>query len=258
MTIFEAVILGIVEGLTEFLPISSTAHLMLTQQLLRIEKDHFASTFIIVIQAGAIAAVMVCYWRRLLVDRKLVIRVLVAFIPTGLIALLIYPLVKELLKDVTTLPLSLGLGGVVLILFERFHGEGKKEETMPSIPAAIAIGFFQTIALIPGVSRAAATVLGGMALGYRRTVMVEFSFLLAIPTMGAATCYELYKSRDNLSFDHVNLLLIGLAVSFVVALAAIRWLLHFVQSHSFTAFGVYRILVAITFGILIWRDLITN
>jgi undecaprenyl-diphosphatase len=256
MTFLEAVILGVVEGLTEFLPISSTAHLLLTERVLGIpDEDKFAGTFTIVIQVGAIAAVAALYWRRLLVDRDLLLRVSIAFVPTGLIAYFLYPVVKNyLLKDIPTILWSLGIGGAVLILFEWLHGERKQSPEASdrlSIPAAIGVGLFQALALVPGVSRAAATVVGGMALGYRRRTMVEFSFLLAIPTMAAATVYELYKSRDELAFEHVNLILVGLLVSFVVALAAIRLLLRFVQTHTFVAFGMYRIVIAAVFAALL-------
>jgi undecaprenyl-diphosphatase len=171
------------------------------------------------------------------------------------IAYFLYPVVKNyLLKDIPTVLWSLGIGGAVLILFEWLHGERKQSPDTPdrlTIPAAVGVGLFQALALIPGVSRAAATVVGGMALGYRRRTMVEFSFLLAIPTMVAATAYELYKSRDELAFEQVNLILVGLVVSFVVALGAIRFLLRFVQTHTFVAFGVYRILIAALFAALI-------
>src|SRR5262249_14660776 len=186
MTYLDALILGIVEGVTEFLPISSTGHLMIAQELLQVPKDNFATTFNIVIQLGAIGAVALLYWRVLLVDRETMKRVLAAFLPTAIIGFIVYQLVKDyLLKSIPAVLWAFAVGGVILILFERLHGEkrdGIDNVRRISYWRAVVIGLFQAVAMVPGVSRSAATVIGGMTLGIRRATIVEFSFLLAVPT----------------------------------------------------------------------------
>jgi undecaprenyl-diphosphatase len=256
MTYLDALILGIVEGLTEFLPISSTGHLMIAQELLQIPKDNFATTFNIVIQLGAIGAVALLYWRALLVDRETMKRVLAAFLPTAIIGFIVYQLVKDyLLKSIPAVLWAFAVGGVILILFERLHSEkrgGIDSVRRISYWRAVVIGLFQAVAMVPGVSRSAATVVGGMALGVGRATIVEFSFLLAVPTMAAATAYDLYKSAGSMSLEHFELLAVGFVTSFVVALIAIGWLLRFVKTHTFEAFGAYRILAAGVFFLLLY------
>jgi undecaprenyl-diphosphatase len=256
MTYLDALILGIVEGLTEFLPISSTGHLMIAQELLGIADSNFATTFNIVIQLGAISAVALLYWRRLLIDHETMKRVFAAFVPTAVIGFALYQFIKQfLLKSIPVVLCSLAIGGVIMILFERLHGE--KRDGLDKIPRmsywqAVGVGLLQALAVVPGVSRAAATVLGGMALGIRRATTVEFSFLLAVPTTAAATAYDLYKSAGSMSLEHFELLTVGFATSFLVALIAIGWLLRFVKTHTFEAFGVYRILAAGVFFLLLY------
>lgn len=256
MTYLDALILGIVEGVTEFLPISSTGHLMIAQELLQVPKDNFATTFNIVIQLGAIGAVALLYWRVLLVDRETMKRVLAAFLPTAIIGFIVYQLVKDyLLKSIPAVLWAFAVGGVILILFERLHGEkrdGIDNVRRISYWRAVVIGLFQAVAMVPGVSRSAATVIGGMTLGIRRATIVEFSFLLAVPTMAAATAYDLYKSANVLTLEHFELLAVGFATSFVVALIAIGWLLRFVKTHTFEAFGVYRIAAAAVFFVVLY------
>jgi undecaprenyl-diphosphatase len=247
MTYLDALLLGIVEGITEFLPISSTAHLMLLARLLKLEESPFQKTFLIVIQPGAILSVVFLYWRTLLVEWHVLLRVLLAFIPTGVIAFLLYGKIKELLGADAVALWSLGIGGVVIILFELLHREKPNAVgEVAQVPywKCVLIGFCQALSLVPGVSRAAATILGGLALGLKRKTAVEFSFLLAIPTMGAASVYDLWKNREQLSFDQVPLIAVGFAVSFVVALLAVQFLLRYIRTHNFVWFGVYRIAVA--------------
>lgn len=248
MEIFQAVILGIVEGITEFLPISSTGHLILTNALLSITPSEFTKTFNIAIQLGAIGAVVVLYFKELL-NIELLKRLSVAFIPTGIIGFTIYPFVKSHLLDSPVLiAVTLGLGGVVLIAFELWHKEHPEattEVTEITYKQALFIGLFQSIAIIPGVSRSAATIIGGLWLGLSRPTIVAFSFLLAVPTMTAATGYDLLKNASQFSLNDFGVLAVGFITSFIVALAAIKWLLHYVRSHSFIAFGVYRICLAI-------------
>lgn len=254
MGFFDAVLLGIVEGLTEFLPISSTGHLILSAKLLGIPADGFTTSFAIAIQLGAILAVAVLYWRMLLTDRAVMLRVAAAFIPTALAGAALYTLAKTVLLESTGLVLwSLFVGGILLMLFERWHREkeGASEIAHMSYRQAVLIGLAQSVAMIPGVSRAAATILGGLALGIKRRAIVEFSFLLAVPTMAAATALDLYKSAGEFSSSQFDLLAVGFVVSFVVALAAVKFLLRFIKTHDFTAFGVYRIAVAVLFWFLV-------
>lgn len=248
MSFLDALILGIVEGFTEFLPISSTAHLVITSQLLRIPESDFLSSFIIAIQLGAIASVVLLYWRTLIFDLETVKRVAIAFIPTGIIGFFLYKLLKEfLIENLTLIALALLVGGVVLVVFERWHSVRPPQAAAPSdamsYTSAFLIGCAQSLAIIPGVSRAGATILGGLMLGVSREKIVEFSFLLAIPTMLAATGYDLVKSGGAFAAGDWELLAVGFIVSFIAAYIGVRWLIHFVQTHSFAAFGYYRIVL---------------
>lgn len=247
MTIIDAVILGIVEGFTEFLPISSTAHLVISSQLLSIPESEFLSSFIIAIQLGAIASVVLVYWRMLLFDFETMKRVALAFIPTAAIGFLLYKLVKGfLLENLTIIAWSLLLGGVILLLFERWQKSVPARATpLSEMPyaTAILIGCIQAAAIIPGVSRAGATIVGGMVLGLGRSEIVEFSFLLAIPTMLAATGYDLLKTGSSFAVREWELLAVGFLVAFVAAYAGIRFLVRFVQTRSFAGFGIYRIVL---------------
>lgn len=249
MTTLQALLLGITEGITEFLPISSTGHLILVQDLLGVPVSEVTKSFDIVIQLGAILAAVVLYAKKLMQNARLCRTVLIAFIPTAIIGALFHSLVKEyLLGNVSVVLVSLFLGGIILIAFEYFHDEkpatqGQLESITPM--QALLIGIAQSIALIPGVSRSAATILGGMMLGLKRGAIVEFSFLLAIPTMFGATALDLFKSAELFSAHDVGSLLIGFTTAFVTALVAIKWLLRFIQSHSFIGFGMYRIAVTL-------------
>lgn len=245
MTFLQAIILGIVEGFTEFLPISSTAHLILSSELLRIPDSAFLSSFIIAIQLGAIASVVLVYWRRIFFNFCVMKRVSVAFIPTALIGYALYSLVKGFLfESLDIIAWTLLLGGIVLIVFERWRkGKPVIETPLSEMPysTALTIGCIQALAIVPGVSRAGATIVGGMALGLGRKEIVEFSFLLAIPTMLAATGYDLMKTGSAFASNEWELLAVGFIVSFFAAYAGIRFLVRFVQTHSFTGFGWYRI-----------------
>lgn len=254
MTPLEAVILGIVEGVTEFLPISSTGHLILTSSLLQIPASDFLKTFEISIQLGAILAVVVLYWRSFL-NVEILKRIAVAFIPTGIIGLAFYKVAKTyLLGNEAVVLWALALGGLALIAFELFHAE--EPDATDSVERitygqAVLVGIFQAVAIVPGVSRSAATILGGLLIGIKRVTIVEFSFLLAVPTMGAATGLDLLKSASSFSANQFLPLAIGFVVSFLVALLAIKFLLAFVRNRSFIAFGIYRIVVAILFFLLV-------
>lgn len=254
MTWEDSLILGLVEGITEFLPISSTGHLILTGQLLGLAATEFLKSFEIAIQLGAILAAVWLYWRSFL---KIAVwqKVLAAFLPTAIIGFILYKIIKQyLLGNPAVVIWALLVGGLALIIFEKLHKE--KETAAGEIESisyrqALGIGVCQALAVVPGVSRSAATIVGGLALGLKRTTIVEFSFLLAVPTMLAATGWDLLKSFPSFTWSDLEILAIGFVISFLTALAAIKWLLNFVQKHNFVAFGIYRILVAAAFWIFI-------
>ena len=247
----QALILGAVEGVTEFLPISSTGHLILADAIFKIVPSEFVKSFNIAIQLGAILAALALYARRLWVDRTLAQKTLVAFVPTAVVGLIFYQLVKTyLLGNALVVIIALVLGGLALIWFERWltrrtPDEGRRDLSDLSYRQAFFIGLCQSVALVPGVSRSAATIVGGLALGLTRSAVVEFSFLLAIPTMLAATALDLSRVGGSFSGAEWQQLAVGFVVSFVLALIAIRWLLAFVRRHNFTAFGIYRIILAL-------------
>ncbi|PJE76121.1 undecaprenyl-diphosphatase UppP [Candidatus Uhrbacteria bacterium CG10_big_fil_rev_8_21_14_0_10_48_11] len=251
---FHAALLGVVEGVTEFLPISSTAHLILASSVLRIAQTDLQKSFEIIIQLGAIFAVVAVYWRRFF-DWQLLKRLVVAFVPTGIIGLALYRIIKAyLLGNLTIVIWSLFLGGLFLYTFELFHRVSEPEtdastQELSRLPyrSCLIIGLCQSVAVIPGVSRSAATIVGGLLFGMPRKKIVEFSFLLAVPTMFAATGLDVLKNYQLFSAGDFGLLAIGFIVSFVVALASIRWLLTYIKKHDFKAFGIYRMLVAFVF-----------
>jgi undecaprenyl-diphosphatase len=256
MSILTAALFGIIEGISEFLPISSTGHLVLTSTLLNIAQSDFQKSFEIIIQLGAIAAVVALYWRKFL-DIEILKRLIVAFIPTGVIGLALYKVVKTYLLGNNTVVLwALLLGGVALIIFESLHKE-KPEAIVHtrdiSYKQSVYIGLFQALAIVPGVSRSAATIIGGLLMGLKRTTIVEFSFLLAVPTMLAATGLDLVKNASTFSTSNITLLAVGFITAFVVALFAIKFLLQFIRTHTFVPFGVYRVVVAILFWFFILR-----
>lgn len=251
MDFLQSVVLGMVEGFTEFLPISSTAHLILTAKILNIPQSDFVKSFEIAVQLGAILAVVWLYWRKFFLDKESLKRVIAAFLPTVFVGLFFYKIFKEyLLENLVIIVWALFLGGIFLIVFELFHKE--KEDAVDDISKipykkSVLIGVFQSLAIVPGVSRAAATILGGLALGLKRKTIVEFSFLLAVPTMIGATGYDLLKSGNGFSPDQFSILFAGFLVSFFVAIFAIKFLLHYIQRNNFIWFGVYRIVIGLLF-----------
>ena len=250
LNFLDAIILGIVEGITEFLPISSTAHLFLASDILKLTQTEFLKSFEIIIQLGAILAVVILYWKELL-KLEIIKKLIVAFIPTGILGLVFYKIIKTyLLGNVSVVLWSLFLGGIFLIIFERWHKE--KESSFEDISnisykQCLYIGLFQSIAMIPGVSRSAATIIGGLFLGLKRKTIVEFSFLLAVPTMLAATGLDLAKNYKSFSLSESHLLLAGFIASFVMAIVGIKFFLAYIQKNSFTAFGIYRIIAVVLF-----------
>lgn len=256
MDIIQTIILGIVEGITEFLPISSTGHLILANKILGLSQTEFAKSFEIAIQAGAILAVVVLYFRKLL-QWLMIKKLFVAFAPTGILGFIFYKIVKTyFLASHQVVLWALLIGGVALILFEIIYRKKSqdnfvKETENISYKKCFLIGCFQSIAMLPGVSRSAATIVGGMLSGISRKAIVEFSFLLAVPTMMISTGYDLLKSAGSFNESQFGFLAIGLLVSFLTAIIGIKFLLRFIQKYSFIGFGVYRILLALVFLIFI-------
>lgn len=256
MTLFNSIILSIVEGITEFLPISSTGHLILTSNILNIAQTDYVKDFEIIIQLGAIFAVILLYSKKLLTSKDVWTRIIVAFLPTAIVGLVLYKFIKYFLLGNTYITLlALFFGGIVLIILELLYKEKEHHieriEDM-SFRNAFLIGVFQSLAVIPGVSRSAATIVGGLFLGTKRKTAVEFSFLLAIPTMFAASGLDILKSNFfSYTFDQYLFLFVGFIGSFIIAIITIKFFLDFIKNHTFILFGIYRIIIAILFFLLI-------
>lgn len=245
MSIIDAIILSIIEGFTEFLPISSTGHMVLASHILGIGDSEFVKSFEIIIQLGAIAAIVFLYWKTLSKNIEVWKKIIVAFLPTATIGFVLYKVIKHyFLGDVKLTLAMLFLGGIALIVIEKWY---KQRNAITSIEKlsykqAFIIGLFQSVSVVPGVSRAAATIVGALMQGTDRKTAVEFSFLLAVPTMLAASGLDLVKSQFAFSMGEYSLIVLGLIVSFGVALFAVRFLLKYIQTHNFTGFGWYRII----------------
>lgn len=259
MNFLQAILLGIVEGITEFLPISSTGHLILTTDLLRIPSTEFVKSFTVLIQSGAILAVLLLYWKELLRKKSMLLKVLTAFLPTAVIGFLLYSLIKQYLLGNTQVVLwALFLGGILLIALEMYFkkakiDENKKDDNLVvSYKQSFIIGVFQSISVIPGTSRALTTIFGGMVVGLSRKQAVEFSFLLAIPTMFAATGLDLLETSFSFTQQEWLVLFIGFVTSFVSAYFVIKWFISYISNHTFIAFGVYRIAAATLFYLFLF------
>lgn len=253
MLIIDSIILGIVEGLTEFLPISSTAHLAMTAKILGLAQTDFVKTFEISIQLGAILAVIFFFRNNILNQRALMKKVIVAFIPTGVIGFALYKLIKDVfLENYLVMIWALIIGGLILIIFEKTRKSQNNQKTLDTLSYydAFRIGVFQAVSVIPGVSRAGATIIGGLFLGVEKKSIVEFSFLLAIPTMLAATLYDIYKNAGMFSQSEINPLVIGFVVAFVSALIAVKFFISYISKNSFTLFGIYRIIIGLLFFLI--------
>ncbi len=257
MNYLQAIILSAVEGISEFLPISSTGHLILASELLKIQQTEFVKSFQIFIQLGAILAVIVLYWKTVLQSKLVWKKILAAFIPTAVIGFFLYKFIKEmLLGNGFITVLALFIGGILLIILELLYKEKNhhidKIERISYKNAAL-IGIAQAFAVIPGISRSAATILSALFLGTKRKTAVEFSFLLAVPTMLAATVLDIVKSSFSFSAYEWSLLVTGFIGSFIVAILAIKFFLKFIKTHTFIPFGIYRIVVAILFYFFILK-----
>lgn len=254
MSIFEAIIIAIVEGLTEFLPVSSTGHMIITTSIMGISADHFTKLFTIAIQFGTILSVLVLYWRKFLQSFNFYLKLLVAFIPAAIFGVLLSDWIDTLLENVTVVAIMLILGGIIFILIDKWlsRSENKAEEELGFIKV-FKIGLFQCIAMIPGVSRSAATIIGGVTQGLSKKQAAEFSFFLAVPTMFAATCKKMldyHKTGTALNAHEWTLLGIGNLVGFIVAIIAIKSFINFITKNGFKVFGYYRIIVGATILIL--------
>jgi undecaprenyl-diphosphatase len=243
-------ILAIIEGLTEFLPVSSTGHMILTSSLMGWKQTPFLELFEVFIQLGAILAVLSLYYRRFLVGPRIYLKLLVAFLPTGIIGFVAYNTIKAYLFNPLTVSISLVTGGVLLVFLDRWSDRESSRyasvEEMP-YPSLLGVGMMQCISMIPGVSRAAATIMGGVAVGLNRVLAAELSFLLALPTMFAASGYDLLKQYPHIPGDAWPMLLGGAAIAFVVALPAVKGFVQLVQRYGFRHFGYYRILIGLVF-----------
>lgn len=250
MDILSAIILGIVEGLTEFLPVSSTGHLILTSELLGIQQDTFHKTFEVVIQLGSILAVLFIFLEKLFKEGlSLWIKLILGFLPAGILGFLFYPYIKDLFSPIVV-SIMLILGGIVFIIIELLFKDKERyiKSTLDiAYKQAFIIGFFQALAMIPGTSRSGSTIIGGLLLGCDRKTAAEFSFLLALPTMIMASGYSLYKSYDVLTFDNIAILIVGFVVAFLSALFAVKMFVKFISRFSFIPFGIYRIFLGIVF-----------
>ena len=248
MTIFDSLLLGAVEGITEFLPISSTGHLIVVSSFLGLEQTNAHKTFEVAIQLGSILAVLFLFAKRLLVDKMLWIKIIIAFLPTAIFGFLFYKTIKSLF-GAESVAIMLIIGGFVFLIVEYFrrNHDDKKDKTINdlTIKEALTIGLFQSLSMVPGTSRSGATMIGGLVAGLSRKSAAEFSFLLAIPTMFVATFYDLYKNRSEMIIDDYSLLAVGFVTAFVVAFFTVKAVMNFLTTHTFIVFGIYRIIFGI-------------
>ncbi len=253
MTWLQALILSIVEGLTEFLPVSSTGHMILTEGILGMKSNDFIQAFIINIQFGAILSVVVLYWKRFFQSLTFYYKLFVAFLPAAFFGLLLNKYIEELLESVYVVAVMLILGGIVLVFVDKWFKNPSKNQEV-TYKKALIIGLYQVLAMIPGTSRSAATIIGGMTQKLTKKTAAEFSFFLAVPTMFAASGYKLLesymKNHQVINADNLGILLFGNVVAFVVALFAIKSFIAFLTNHGFKLFGYYRIVVGVVILLL--------
>jgi undecaprenyl-diphosphatase len=255
MSVLEAIIIAIVEGITEFLPVSSTGHMIIAQSLLGMESTEFVKAFTINIQFGAILSVIVLYWKRFFQTVDFYVKLLIAFLPAAVIGFLASDYIDAMLESVFVVALMLVIGGVFMLFVDKWFNKPDVNQEM-DWKRALKIGFFQCIAMIPGVSRSMATIVGGMSTKLSRQNAAEFSFFLAVPTMAAASGYKLMKligepNGVQLLSDNLLTLIIGNVVAFIVAMAAIKFFIGYVTKFGFKAFGYYRIVVGVVLLVLL-------
>lgn len=250
MTWLEAIIIAIVEGITEFLPISSTGHMILTQGILGMETNDFVKAFIVNIQFGAILSVVVLYWKHFIQSVNFYLKLFVAFIPAAVLGFLFSDFIDSMLENVYVVAVTLILGGIILLFVDKWFNKPIEDQTI-SYPTAFKIGLFQCISMIPGVSRSAATIIGGMTQKLNRKTAAEFSFFLAVPTMFAASGYKLMSNYKAIDMQNIEMLIVGNIVAFIVALIAIKSFITYLTKHGFKVFGYYRIIAGVVILVLI-------
>lgn len=261
MDLLHAIILAIVEGITEFLPVSSTGHMILTSAMMGIEGKEFTKVFEVSIQFGAILSVVVVYFKRFFKDLNFYYKLFFAFLPTAVLGLLLGDYIDSLLENVYVVASTLLLGGIILLFVDKWFAKNETEGTDEiSYKSAVLIGFFQSIAMIPGVSRSAASIIGGLTQKITRKAAAEFSFFLAVPTMFAATAKKLYDFSKNTSdvqllADNINLLIVGNVVAFIVALIAIKFFISILTKYGFKFFGYYRIILGVTILVMLFSGI---
>jgi len=255
MNFIEAIVLAVIEGLTEFLPISSTGHMIIGSSFMGMESTDFSKLFMIAIQLGAILSVVVLYFKRFFKSIDFYVKLVVAFIPAAVFGLLLGDYIDSLLENVTAVAISLLVGGVILLYVDKwFNRPSYQEEENINYLTALKIGLFQCVAMIPGVSRSGATIVGGMSQKLSRKLAAEFSFFLAVPTMFAATAkklYDFFKDGHTITDEEVKVLVLGNMVAFIVALIAIKSFIGFLNKHGFKIFGYYRIALGIILLVLL-------
>jgi undecaprenyl-diphosphatase len=255
MTIFETIVLAIVEGLTEFLPVSSTGHMIIASSLMGIESNSFVKLFTVAIQLGTILSVVVLYFKRFFKSFDFYFKLLTAFIPAVIFGLLFSDKIDDLLESPLTVGISLLLGGIVLLFVDKWFKNAPIDDAdQISYPTAVLIGIFQCLAMIPGVSRSGASIVGGMSQKLTRKAAAEFSFFLAVPTMFAATAkklFDFYKDGHTINSQELNLLIIGNVIGFLVALIAIKSFIGYLSKNGFRIFGIYRIIIGAIIIILL-------
>lgn len=251
MTYLEAIIIAIVEGITEFLPISSTGHMIITQAVLGIPYTDFVKAFTVNIQFGAILSVIILYWKHFFQSVHFYYKLFVAFIPAAIIGFLLGDYIDAMLENVVVVAVSLVIGGIILLFVDNWFKNADDTQKEVSYKQALKIGFFQCIAMIPGVSRSAATIIGGLSQKLNRKYAAEFSFFLAVPTMFAASAYKLLKTYEVIDATNIKILIVGNITAFVVALISIRTFITYLQKHGFKLFGYYRIILGLVILLLL-------
>jgi len=249
MTWLQALILSIVEGLTEFLPVSSTGHMILTEGVLGMKSNDFVQAFIINIQFGAILSVVVLYWKRFFQSLKFYYKLFIAFLPAAFFGLLLSNYIDALLESVYVVAAMLIIGGVVLVFVDKWFKKPAADQTV-TYKKAFIIGLYQVLAMIPGTSRSAATIIGGMTQKLDKKTAAEFSFFLAVPTMFAASGYKLLENYKAINVDNIGILIFGNVVAFIVAFFAIKSFIRYLTEHGFKVFGYYRIVIGVLIFVL--------
>lgn len=256
MTLFHSFILGLVEGFTEFLPISSTGHMVLVSHFLKMPDSATLATFEIVSQVGAIAAVVVLYFKKLF-EIQMIKKLIIAFIPTGIVGIAIYPHLKNWLQNPLLVAFTMLIGGILILIVENIYEKKTEQGEIIEIHSisykqAFLLGIYQALAVVPGVSRSGAMIIGGLTMRLSRKLLTEFTFLLAVPTMVIATLYTIHKKYNELAIDSITPIAFGTIVSFVIAIIVIRYFLSYIRSHSFKIFGWYRILLGVILIGILW------